>query len=649
LNQSVRVLMIDDDDEDVFLVRTLIKEFVELEVVFEQVSDYEQARQAIVRAEHDLYLVDFRLGAKTGLDLIQESISDGIDVPFILLTGFGSRDLDRTAMKIGASEYLPKADLSPIRLERVMLHSIDRFRTLSELKRANKDKTMFLARMSHEIRTPLAGIIGIASLLGETALDKDQQDYAHLIDSSCQALLGLINDILDFSKIESGKINVEQTPFDLRNAIQESLTLATFTSSKKNIDVIKRWSPGMPEIVIGDPLRLRQVLLNLLNNSLKFTEFGEVVLRASLDRQEAETAWVRFEVVDTGIGMSEEEQQNIFKSFSQANQSTSRKYGGTGLGLPICKNLVELMGGELLVKSQKGHGSNFYFSMPFKLLANHQERQGLKPLGKHSVLIVVNGENNREALLEQCVALNLEAIVETGADPALERLRAAKVAGKPFRFLLLDKFLQDADSFALGKMIKADLTLHPIDIVLLTYLGDTDHELEYSACGISAHLAKPTSATSLHQAFSNILEPTDEEKVSLIGRPEAAPNFLQGNKKYILLADDNTVIQTIMVRLLKRMGYIVDVAQDGHEAVAAVKKKKYDLILMDCEMPNLNGFDASKSIRELPSDTRLPIIAVTAHPRRDVEEKCLAMGMDDIITKPVEQLTLQKLLQEWIK
>jgi signal transduction histidine kinase/CheY-like chemotaxis protein len=519
---------------------------------------------------------------------------------------------------------------------------------------ANEAKSEFLANMSHEIRTPMNGVIGMAELLLDGTLNAQQHDYAETIRDSGRALLTVINDILDFSKIEAGKVELESSPVALRDLVDDVARLVAVEAHRKHLEITTNAEPGVPDWILGDPGRLRQILLNLCGNAVKFTQQGEVAVTVKLCAQDAALTTLRFEVRDTGIGIPADRLNSLFKPFSQVDASTTRRFGGTGLGLSIVKRLAQLMGGEAGVESREGLGSTFWFTACFAVTVAPAadaagRRADLTELQGRRVLAVDDNETNRKIIKDQLGQYHIEAVCAASADEAWALMRDARSQNRPFDAALIDSQMPNCNGAELGSRIARDPLLKSARLIMLTSSGQSSDEKYFRELGFSGFLLKPVGRRELAEClyaalFGDAMLPGMQQDAA--GSARSHP----GRERHrILLAEDNLVNEKVACRTLQKLGYRAEVARNGRDAVTAWETGRYDLILMDCQMPLLDGYEATREIRSRETKgSHIPIIALTAHAMKDDDLKCKAAGMDDYITKPIDRARLQSCLARYL-
>jgi signal transduction histidine kinase len=650
---AVRVLLVDDDEDERVIVRDLLRRASTDRYELAWAPTYEQGLDAILAGSCDVCLADYRLGAKSGLDLLAAVTAQSIHIPVILLTGEGDRGLDLVATKTGAADYLVKGELTAALLERSIRYAVEhgravKVREANDLAQAlNRAKSALLAVMSHEIRTPMNAILGMADMLSDSPLATEQMEYLDVIRRAGDGLLLLINDILDLSKIESGHLELECIPFDLEDVVDQAIELVAVTSRAKGIELLSHLPPDVPMFLMGDPARLRQILTNLLGNAVKFTESGEVVL-AIRGHASGKPGQIEFAVSDTGIGIPPDKLEGVFEDFIQADSSITRKYGGTGLGLGISRRLVECMGGRLTATSAVGHGSTFRFTALFDL-APENARKARPPVGDFHgkrALLIDDNATNCVILRETLQSWGFASDVFRLPREALDRLPQVMAGKRPYSLAIIDSRMPGMDGFetvAEIRRIAGDLP-----VLMLTSdsrLGDTNRRAK---ARLSGYAIKPVTRAHLLRLICDAMETRAD--------PQPQP-AVDSKRKYpwrpakILIAEDSPDNRLLVEVYLRDSPHRLTFEEDGKATVDRFASSDFDLVLMDVQMPVMDGLSATVAIRALERERGtppIPIIALTANTSTQDIERSGSAGCNAHLSKPISKLRLLSAIEEYV-
>lgn len=648
-----KVLIVDDQRFNINVLVDLLKEDYKTVVA----KDGEQAlKRATSDPPPDLILLDVMMPGIDGYEVCRQLKLDDRtkEIPVIFITAMSEEGDETKGLELGAVDYITKPLSPPIVIARVRNH-LELVSARTRAEAASQAKADFLATMSHEIRTPMNGVIGMVDLLMQTRLETDQKQMLQTISDSGQLLLTIINDILDFSKIEAGKMEIEAIPFSLIDAVEGSVQTIATNAINKGLRLITYIDPDLPQFITGDPVRLRQILINLCSNAIKFTEKGDVVIRADRIEDNNKKIVIRFSVVDQGIGISKEGQDKLFKSFSQVDSSTTRKFGGTGLGLSICHSLSRMMGGKIGVESTPGEGSEFYVTIPFAKNERSSDQDISWNLKDLRVFLINSNETEQTILKQYLEYWNANVVVSNELNSCIDQCRCGIESGTPFDVVVLgSEWSREEQSSIIEKAKEIDL-----DINFVSLLKGKRQQMRFNSPKVISMDADPLRRASFLTAVAIAAgraspEEHFEEEMEELKTTDNVPTVDEARKQgtLILVCEDNPTNRDVIQRQLRILGYACELAENGKQALEAWRNNDYAVLLTDCHMPEMDGFELTDAIRKEEQSQgakRKPIIAITANVLQGETERCLAAGMDDYLAKPFKIKDLKTVMQKWLQ
>lgn len=659
-HEKISVLLLEDDEGDALILTESLQDDTNVSYSVSHAVRMADALQLLEEQNFDVILTDLSVPDSDGEETFQTFLQK-TELPVIILTGNEYDGISNLALEGGVQDYLVKSHIEDTDLTHMITHAIMRNKIHQTVIQANKLKTEFLANMSHELRTPMNGIIGATDLLRRTGISPDQEKYIEIVESSGETLLNLINGILDISKIESGQLEVFPEFIDLRKLIREVIHSVTHSANKQNVELLVKYYKHVPAIIKTDKLKLRQVLVNLLGNAVKFIEKGYIVTQVTEVSRNGNRIILNLCVEDTGVGIPDDKLNTIFDKFTQADSSSTKKYGGTGLGLAISKQLIELLGGNISVESEVGVGTKMLFDLPVEFQDSNEEDVDHPEIRNIRTLIVDDSPFFCEFFKQTLTDRKIPCETKSSAIEALDYIKEAKNAGEPFDVIFIDYHMPDINGVNFARKIREDSQIKDSKLILISALGkvslhDNDAGQVVNSDLFDEFLMKPIETDELLEKIRTLKsENYTSGKESSQKEGETTEESPQDRKldASILLVDDQIINRMVLTDMLEVMGCAIDTAENGQEALDMIveSKNKYDIVLMDCMMPIMDGFVATRKIREKEQDKSIcnqKIIAVTANAMTGEKEQCIAAGMDDYISKPVKEETLYTTMKKYL-